>query len=128
MAAITHHRGKYSCYRFECYDADGATIDPSETATAVSFTVKQFATSTDVAILLELVIGDGVSFTTDGGVTYIDVEVDVAGDDTSAIDLAGAESVDLAYDLQHVSDSGKVRLLAKDTFTLELPVKQAAPA
>jgi len=121
LAAITHYIGKYAHHRWHCRNYLGEDIDPTG-ATAISFTVKAADTDEDASILFELTLADGVSLTTVDGITYIDVEIDKDGTDTSA-----QTEGNKVFDLQVVTTSGEVIVVEKDTFTLDFAVKRATP-
>ncbi len=122
LAAITHYIGKYAHHRWHCRDYLGNNIDPTG-ASAISFTVKAADTDADGSILFEKTLADDVAIVEVDDVYYIDVEIDKDGDDTSELTEG-----DKIFDLQVVTSSGECIVIEKDTFTLDYPVKRAAPA
>ena len=122
---VTVYKGKHALFRLRLTDAKQAHVDPADFE-AISFTAKLAVTGDDVAILFEKTLGDGVAVVEEEGENCLDLAVEPA--DTEEIAMGEAEQVELVYDVQGVTETGKVKVLVEpDLLLLKLPVKRGTP-
>ena len=125
MMPLTVYKGKHALFRLRLTDAKQAHVDPGDFE-AISFTVKVAVTGDDEAILFEKTLDAGVSIVEEEGENCLDLAVEPA--DTEEIAMGEAEQVELVYDVQGVTETGKVKVLVEpDLLLLKLPVKRGTP-